>query len=81
MTNRELGKAVRKAIKDELGANARQVSVRISDTGWSQVIDVRRKDLSVDLFALRALVESFSKTRTDDFGNILQGLNIYTHVS
>lgn len=81
MNAKQVAKRIRKQIKEKTGATARQVSVRSRATGWSEAIDIVRRDPSVDRAVLLRIAEEHKQVRTDDQGNVLRGLNLYISVS
>lgn len=78
MTNKELGAAIRANIKKATSVNARQVSVKVSDSGYSTVVHVTVKDAAVNLAAVKTAASAFEEIDRDEVtGEILQGGNTY----
>lgn len=77
----EAAKIIRKRIKDELGANSKQVSVRSSSYSMGSSISVRIKDPSVNYAAVEAIANrQESISRCEYSGEILSGGNRYVSV-
>lgn len=80
MTNKELGKAIRDALK-AAGIPARAVSVRVRDAGLSTAVDVNIKDLKIDRKQVEEIAYRFRHVRYDEYnGEVLQGCNTFVHV-
>lgn len=80
MTNKELGQAIRKALK-ERGWNSRAVSVRVSDAGYSTSVSVKIKDMTINKREVEKIVNAHESIRYDEYsGEILEGANTYVFV-
>lgn len=80
--NSERSKAIRERIKNELGYNSKQVSVRSSYCGYSSETSITVKDLSCDFEAIEKIANSFEKVDYDQYnGEILSGGNTYISVA
>ena len=73
-----VAKAIRKALKEEMGLNARQVAVRKDGAGD---VEVRIKDPAVDYYAVDRVCARFRKVdRCETTYEILGGGNTYVLV-
>lgn len=80
MTNKELGQAIRKALKEH-GWNARAISVRVGDAGYSTSVSVKIKDLTINKREVEKIVNAHESIRYDErCGEILEGGNTYVFV-
>lgn len=64
---------IRKALKVELGANARQISVRSSSFAGGGSVSVRIVSGDFDRAAVAAIARRFENIVRDDAGNMLSG--------
>lgn len=79
LTHKEVAKEIRKELKEQLGYNSRQVSVRCSGGCTVHVIVI---DKTIETEAVRKLAESYKDIDYDiATGEVLLGGNIYIHVS
>lgn len=77
MSNKELGDAIRKVLKQD-GIPSRAVSVSVKDAGYSTSVRIRIKDIAVGMQRVEKLLEQFEKIRYDErSGEILEGANTY----
>lgn len=66
-------KNIRRALKAELGANARQISVRSSSFSGGGSVSVRVVSGDFDRAAVAAIARRFENIVRDDAGNMLSG--------
>ena len=78
---KEKAKELRAILKKEMGVNAKQVSVKSSCCGYSDKLDIKIKDLTVNKNKVEELANTFDKVdRCEASGEILQGGNTYVFV-
>ena len=80
MSNKELGSFIRGELK-KIGITSRQVSVRVSDCGYSTSVDCTVKDLSISIKKVEEIASQVEYIRYDPYAQeILSGCNIFVHV-
>lgn len=79
MTRSEKTKQIRKELKEH-GITSRQVSVRGRNSTYSDAIDVRIKDMTVDYDLVKEVAEKVKYVRKDQFGEPLMGANTFVFV-
>lgn len=70
------------SIRTELKRNnitSKQVSVRGKDVAYDESIDIRIKDMNVDIDFVKSIANKFIRVDRDEFGDILAGCNTYVH--
>lgn len=80
MTNKELGTAIRADLK-KAGYNSRDISVRVSDAGYSTRVNVKIKTPAVYLRDVEKQLRKFESIDRDEVtGEVLMGGNVYVFV-
>ena len=78
MSNKELSKQVREAL-NAAGFKG-QYRISTKDAGYSTSVTVRLKTDDVDYDKVRDVLDNFRSVSRDEFGEILEGGNIYANV-
>ncbi len=78
MNTTDAAKAIRKSLKSELGATARQVSVRCDQYSMGSTIHIEVKDPCINLAEVKRIAEPFAEVRYCEITHeILSGGNMF----
>lgn len=78
MSNKELSMKVREALNAAGFKGLYSISTK--DAGYSTSVTVRLKNDDVDYEKVRSILDNFRSVSRDEFGEILEGANIYAKV-
>lgn len=79
MYAKEIAQKIRTEIK-ALGYTAKKVSVRCNSCGYSNSIRITIKDIAIPEKAIEEIANKYESIRYDEYGEILEGANLYIFV-